>query len=186
MKGKISRAMGILYKCRKYLNQSTLLTLYNAFIYPYFNYCIAVWGNTYDSYLKPLITLQKRAVRIIANAAFRDDTEPLFKKLKILSISKLHTYFVQLFVFNYNNELLPEIFRDFFVGNSSIHDHFTRQVDNLHVPIFRLSQSYRTVRCFGVKTFNYFLTRIRMNCTYCTYKRHLKHYLINNVIPFPV
>ena len=87
MKGKISRAMGILYKCRKYLNQSSLLTLYNAFIYPYFTYCIPVWGNTYNSYLDPLIKLQKRAVRIIANADFRANTAPLFKDLKILMLA---------------------------------------------------------------------------------------------------
>ena len=43
MKGKISRALGILYKCRKYVNTSTLVTLYNAFIYPYCNYCVSTW-----------------------------------------------------------------------------------------------------------------------------------------------
>ena len=59
MKGKIARSLGILYKCRKYFNESTLLTLYNAFIYPYFTYCIPVWGNTFNSYLQQLIKLQK-------------------------------------------------------------------------------------------------------------------------------
>ena len=177
MKGKISRAMGILYKCRKYLNQSTLLTFYNAFIYPYFNYCIPVWGNTYQSYLQPLIKLQKRAVRIIANAEFRANTAPIFKNLKILNLAKLHTYFVQLFVYNYNHDLLPEIFKDFYVQNSTIHDHFTRQANALHAPIFRCPQPYRSIRCFGVKTFNFFLTRIRMNCSYLTYKRYLKNFL---------
>ena len=42
IKGKMARSMGILYKCKKYFNQSTLLTLYNAFVYPYINYCITV------------------------------------------------------------------------------------------------------------------------------------------------
>ena len=77
IKGKISRALGVLYKCRKYLNQSTLLTLYYAFIYPYFTYCIPVWGNTFQTYLQPLIVLQKRAVRIIGNAAFKANTAPI-------------------------------------------------------------------------------------------------------------
>ena len=184
MKGKISRAMGILYKCRKYLNQSTLLTLYNAFIYPYFTYCIPVWGNTCESYLKPLFNLQKRAVRIIANAEFRAHTDPLFKNLKILNVTRLHTYFVQLFVYNYNHNLLPDMFRDFFIQNSSIHNYPTRIADDFRPPIMRGSQACRTVRCFGVTTFNYFIDRIRMNCSYCTYKRHLKDFLLNNEIPF--
>lgn len=123
-------------------------------------------------------------MRIIANAEFRANTAPIFKDLKVLNLSKLHTYFVQLFVYNYNHNLLPEIFNNFYVQNSTVHSHFTRQANNLHVPISQCSQAYRDVRCFGVKTFNYFLPHIRMNCSYCTYKRHLKHYLINNEIPF--
>ena len=61
IRGKVARATGILYKGKKYFKESTLLTLYNAFIYPYLNYCVAVWGNTYNSYLDPLIKLQKKS-----------------------------------------------------------------------------------------------------------------------------
>ena len=52
IKGKISRGMGILYKAKKYLNDSALLTMYYAFIYPYYAYCITVWGNTFSSVLE--------------------------------------------------------------------------------------------------------------------------------------
>ena len=180
--------MGILYQCRKYLKSSTLLTLYNAFIYPYFNYCIAIWGNTFASYLQPLVKLQKRAVRIIANADWNTSTAPIFKELKILNLSKMHVYFVQLFVFKYNsesdNDSLPAIFANFYVENSSIHQHFTRQSNHYHTTNPRCPQTTIGVRSFGVKTFNYFLNRIRMDCTYNTYKRNLKHFLINNDITF--
>ena len=184
MKGKISRALGILYKCRKYFKQSTLITLYNAFIYPYFTYCIPVWGNNFQSYLHPLILLQKRAIRTIANAEFRANTAPLFKSLKILNLSKIHVYCVQLFAYKYAHGSLPTIFNTFFTQNSLIHHHFTRQSRQFHVPLYNCSQAYNSVRCFGVKSFNYFDSRIDMNCSYCCYKRHLKYYLIDNDIPF--
>lgn len=45
IKGKVSRGVGVLYKCRKYLKQSTLIALYYAFVYPYFTYCLTVWGQ---------------------------------------------------------------------------------------------------------------------------------------------
>ena len=35
-KGKIARGIGILYKAKKYLKESSMKTLYYAFIYPYF------------------------------------------------------------------------------------------------------------------------------------------------------
>ena len=187
MKGKISRAMGILYKCRKYLKQSTLLTLYNAFIYPYFNYCIAVWGKTCNAYLAPLIKLQKRAVRIISNADRYESTAPIFKQLNILNLSKLHIYFVQLFVYKYicedEKRKLPAIFEKFFTQNSSVHQHFTRQINQLHTMNPRCNITKNGVRCFGVKSFNYYLNRVRMNCEYNTYKSNLKYHLINNDVP---
>ena len=42
IKGKISRGIGILYKCKPVLNETSLKMLYNAIIYPYFVYCIEV------------------------------------------------------------------------------------------------------------------------------------------------
>ena len=68
VKGKISRSLGILYKCQKYFDSETLLMLYNSFIYPHFTYCVSVWGNTYKTYLSPIISLQDRAVRLISRA----------------------------------------------------------------------------------------------------------------------
>ena len=92
MKGKISRSLGILYKCRKYFNQETLLTLYSSFIYPYFTYCITIWGNTYQTYLDPLVKLQKRAIRIIAGVDRHAHTEPLMTKYRLLSLRKIYIY----------------------------------------------------------------------------------------------
>ena len=62
--------------------------LYNAFVYPYFTYCIEVWGNTYKSYLEPLVKLQKRAIRTIAGARKYEHTLPLFHNLKLLNIKE--------------------------------------------------------------------------------------------------
>ena len=60
VRGKIARAISILYKSKKYLNQKLLLHMYHAFIYPYFTYYITVWGNTFSYILNPLIKLPKR------------------------------------------------------------------------------------------------------------------------------
>ena len=46
IKGKISKGVGILCKCKKFFNAKTMLTLYYSFVYPYFNYCLPVWGGT--------------------------------------------------------------------------------------------------------------------------------------------
>ena len=78
IRGKVARGFGILYKCRPYFNSETMRTLQNYFIYPYFTYCVEVWGNACQSYLKPLNILQKRVIRMIAGAKKLDHTLPLF------------------------------------------------------------------------------------------------------------
>merc|ERR1712237_166674 len=60
IKGKVAKGLGILYRCKKFFNNNTLLTLYYSFIYPYFNYCNCIWGNIYQTYLDPLVKLQKK------------------------------------------------------------------------------------------------------------------------------
>ena len=94
MKGKISRSLGILYKARKIFDKSTLLTLYNSFVHPLFMYCICVWGNAPDIYLNPLVTLQKRAARVIAGAKRIAHSAPIFKELKILNMKKCRGFFI--------------------------------------------------------------------------------------------
>ena len=90
IKGKISRGIGILFKARKYLNKTSLLTLYHAFINLYFMYCVTIWGNTYQSVLDPLYKLQKRTVRLVMGAGKYDHTYPIFQNLKILNLRNVY------------------------------------------------------------------------------------------------
>ena len=59
---KLSRSSYILSKLRHYVNLDTLKTLYYSLIYPHITYCISTWGG---ASIKPLVTLQKKIVRII-------------------------------------------------------------------------------------------------------------------------
>ena len=42
---KISKAIRIIIKARKYLNKKSLLNLYHAFVFPYPTCCIEIWGQ---------------------------------------------------------------------------------------------------------------------------------------------
>lgn len=184
IKGKISRALGILYKCKKYFNWPTLLTLYNTFISPYYSYCNTVWGGTFPTYLEPLLKLQKRAVRMIMGADRLAHSDPLFRKLGILSVKKIHIYSCQLVLFKFEAELLPNIFDGFFIRNDTIHNHFTRQRSLLHVPCQRTSITAKNLRSFGVYTYNYFSPLICMDRSYLSYKKELKDYILKHDVSF--
>ena len=180
IKGKIARGLGIICKARKFLDQTTLLTLYNCFILPYLTYCIEVWGLTFKSYVDPLIKIQKKALRIITGKHRLAHTKPLFEDLKVLTIEKLYVYAIQMFMFKFNNSQLPHIFHDFFVLNTDIHNYNTRQSHNFHTVLKRSEQTSRRVRMTGVSTHSYFNTVFDYKCSINHYKKLLKRYLISH------
>ena len=49
---KISNGIGILIRAKNKLYGESLQLLYETLIKPYITYCITVWGNTYNKYLK--------------------------------------------------------------------------------------------------------------------------------------
>ena len=149
-------------------------------LYPYLNYCICVWGNTYDSYLQPLFKLQKRAIRIISGQKRNSPTDSMFKKLKILKLRQIYLYSVQQFVFKFHHRMLPCIFDAFFVLNSSFHSHNTRSRNLYRPPVLNTSRVDRTIRVMGVRTHNYFSSRLAMDRSFLSYKATLRHFLINN------
>ena len=73
---KLSRINAIIYNSRDYLTLNARIQLYNSFVLPHLSYCIAVWGDTSQYILKPLIILQKRIVRTIHYAQIRGHTSP--------------------------------------------------------------------------------------------------------------
>ena len=183
IKCKISKGIGILCKARKVLKRSTLLCLYYSFIYPYFTYCIEVWGGACDTHISSLFILQKKILRIIQSASYKAHTTPIFLKLKILQLYKIYIYSVTMFMFKFFKGSLPNIFNQMFTRNEDLHNYFTRQSNKLHVPVSKLSAVYRTMKYKGVSFWNVMSTKINNNCKINTYKHNLKTYLISNDIP---
>ena len=95
---KVARNIGILSKIRHFVNNSILYQLYYSLIYPLLTYGLLVWGNTYHTTLKPIITLQKRALRIITYSKPDKHSEPLFKQVELLKLVDLVVFHSALFI----------------------------------------------------------------------------------------
>ena len=54
------------------LNTNILAQLYKySLIFPFLTCGLITWGNTYQSTLKPIVTLQKKALRIMSFAKYK-------------------------------------------------------------------------------------------------------------------
>ena len=126
---KTAKSTGILSRARQFLNKTTLRQLYFSFLFPYISYCQIIWGNAASSTLWPIFKSQKRAIRIIQNLRGRDSTKKSFKALGILRLPELYIHSVLIFMYKYKNNLLPKIFNNFYLENSSFHSYPTRHAN---------------------------------------------------------
>ena len=107
--GPCSRTLGILYRSSYHLNKTLLLLLYkNALILPQLSYCAVIWGSNYETTLKLLIIMQKRAIRLIVGARPLSHISPLFRELRILKLPDLVNYQILLVMHDYLYERLPQ------------------------------------------------------------------------------
>ena len=133
---EVAKSIGIIIKVRKVLDNKSLLSLYNAFIYPYLMYCNHVWGNACSVYLNKLNVLQKKVVRIIAGVKPKTSTADLFHKLHIMKVKDLNIFWIAQVMYHvYTSEVIT-VFQRLFSTNRNIHTHETRQSDHFNTPLY--------------------------------------------------
>ena len=72
-------------------------------MYIYLNYWILAWGSTFKTSLKPIIILQKKALRILTKIPYLYHTSELFKSLKLLNLTDIYKYKLADFLFKFIN-----------------------------------------------------------------------------------
>mgnify|MGYP001553100430 CR=1 FL=1 len=156
---KISKSIGILKKTAPVFNKSTLRMLYHAFLQPYFNYCLLIWGNAADIHLDKIIRLQKRAIRIVSRTHFLDHTTHHFAQLKILKLQDLYRQKCALFAYKVYSHQFPTSFSNIFTMTVPNHTHNTRTVSQrtVNIPLYRTSMKQKTLKYQSIKLYNEFL-----------------------------
>ncbi len=76
---------------------------------------------------------QNQALKILHNKDYHTPTKSLHKELNLLLVEDIYKLGVLKFVYKQQNNLLPNIFSQFYIENASIHSHNTRQSHSLHV-----------------------------------------------------
>ena len=94
----------------------------------------------------------------------------------------LHVHCIFIFMYKFNQGLLPKIFNDMFVRNAVIHEHYTRQSLNLHVPLGKSATLVRSIKFRGLFLWNNLKSVIDTKCSIHTLKTNLKNHLQCNTI----
>ena len=128
--------------------------------------------------------LQTKAVGLITLSSVDAHSSPLFKKLSILKMNDLVEYYVAIFMFKYNNNLLPPVFKNFFISVSNIHKYQTGSAtkENFYILKVKTNCGKFNIRFQGAKTWNAIEESLRKVGSLKKFKYNLKSTVIKSLV----
>ena len=122
-------------------------------------------------------------MRVISNSQRLSNSDPLFRKNKILKLEDLVKLETSKLTFNFDRCKLPNSFTKLFKKVSQIHSRVTRSSDNnmLYLPRYRSNRLQRSLKYRGVKVWNDVPCNFLKNC-YSLYNfgYMYEHYILNS------
>ena len=182
---KISRAVGILSKLRYYMPTCALLKIYYAFVHSQLLYGLPVWGSTYPSHLKKLMSLQNKAVKHIGGGHPRDCASPYFSQFNILKLSDLFKLEIGKLIHSHLTHDLPYALSNLFTLSNSVSRKSTRSTNahskRLYIPRYKTNRLQKCIKYRGSKVWNDIPTEIQ-NSTTKQFKGKLKKFLLQQYL----
>ena len=123
--------------------------MYFSMVHSHLNYGLFAWG--FDS--KRIIKLQKRCVRIITRSTYSAHTQPLMKKLNILSVPDILLLNSMKFYYKYKHNEVLDCFTSFNLHTQgSTHDYNTHHRDDIRTNRVRINLTEKCLRNYLQKT----------------------------------
>ena len=146
---------------------------------------ILSYGCAQKSMLKRIEMLQKKSVRLVANAAYRAHTEPIFNKLGILKFDDLYKYSIVCFMHQYATNRLPISFNGMFTllretQQTQVRDSFYHYL--VSIPI-RKSLSHFP-RVLFIPIWNALSSQYQSSLSHKVFKKESKNMFLENYSAF--
>jgi hypothetical protein len=110
---KLSKTLYLLRRTKNILPKKALRTLYYNLVHCHLTYCPNILSITSQTNNSKISTLQRKAIRIIADSSNRAHTAEHFTELKILPFEKLFSYSQLMFMhsieYGYNSALFHAV-----------------------------------------------------------------------------
>ena len=135
---KIVSGLGALKRCRRFVPQSTLHSVFSALIQPHFDYCSVVWRHCNKTLSDKLQKLQNRAARILTFSSYDTNAGLLFERLGWKGLESQRQIQEAIMVYKSLNGLVPTYLQSIFTDRNNITQYELRDtVGKLAVPLPR-------------------------------------------------
>ena len=130
---------------KNFLTIKARKVIYYSLFHCHLIYCLPIWSCSTTNNIKGIITMQKKAIRIVSGSSYNAHTEPIFKELRILPLSKLILYFNLQLMQKFKQGFLPCSFNSVWSLNSvrlnATSEISLRNQEQLDIPFVRLASS---------------------------------------------
>ena len=175
----------MLRKIRWKISSETALKIYNTTVESHLLYCISVWGNACTTFTKPLLSLQKRCLRSCFCCNTSVKAPELFSRANKLPFSSIFTLRLATIVYKFYNcpNLLPTNIFNLFQPITNVHNHRTRQLDNLDLFSLPCTNNIRkaTIRFSAPVLWRQIPINIKSASSLKLFKTACKKFLIDNI-----
>ena len=161
---KISKSIGVIAKIQHYVPSRVLLSVYDSLLVPYLTYGICGWGNCALTFQRKIVTLQKRALRVIYFMKSHEHTVPFFLKSNCLPLPSLFFRDCNYLLHDINRQSAPVSILNQFVKTSQIHNYNRRSVssDSFYVKFSRTNKIYAFFSRISAQIWNSILHSIKL------------------------
>jgi hypothetical protein len=177
---KLSQLTGAFYHLSKFLPYESVCDIYYAYIFPHIKYGIEVYGTCSKTLLNVLQVQQNKLLKILCKRNIRDSATALHQELGLLSCQNVNEQFTLLFVFKQRNNLLPNIFMDYYKLVGDVNVRSSRQSNLIFVLRHRLQAGALSMKIYGAQHWNDVPIELREIKSLNIFKRKVKTYLLAN------
>ena len=160
---KVSKKLGVLKRCKLYIDCNTMKTLYKSIVIPHFDYCDTVYDACGKGLKDRLQRLQNRGLRLVLSQKPRTASDTLHAEANVRKLQQSRDFHLSCLMFNVLNGLAPKYMSAMFCKISAKHNVNTRSasegdlyVKRAHKEVGKKSLSYR-----GAEAWNNLCTEVR-------------------------
>lgn len=168
---KMAKGIYALKQLRPITSQKNLKEIYYAYVHSIMSYGLLMWGNSTDS--ERVLKMQKRALRVLVGAKYKDSCREHFKTQQILTSASLYILEVLKYV--------RQHFQDFKIRGSES-ERSVRHRMCLESVKNRLRMTKKLPQVIGPKLFNKLPLNIRLITCDNSYYNKIKELLLNKTI----
>ena len=171
---KLTSGIGAIRRMRHFVDKKTLISVHNAIVQPYFDYCSEVW----DTLSKRLQKLQNRSARIISYMSNDTPSEEALNALDWEPLEKQRFKNKAKHMFKIFNHEAPKCLADLFTHKQDITNYNLRgSSTSLQLPLPRTTYGKKSFSYSGAKVWNSLPEKARNCASLTSFKNEIDMFL---------